>query len=88
MDQSHSCAGDKKQDRLTVDKVIASVERILKAEAEEVLICEKENLHIYCLFNYDYSKSKAIKNNINDILSEIQEILKAESKKLQIYQEH
>lgn len=66
---------DKKQDRLTVDKVIASVERILKAEAEEVLICEKENLHIYCLFNYDYSKSKAIKNNINDILSEIQEIL-------------
>lgn len=66
---------DKKQDKLTLDKIIATVEYILKTAAEEVLICEKENLHIYCLFNYDYSKSKIIKNSINDVLSELKEQL-------------
>ncbi|MCI9217909.1 response regulator [Lachnospiraceae bacterium 42-17] len=66
---------DKKQDKLTFDKIVATVERILKTSVEEVLICEKENLHIYCLFNYDYSKSKIIKGSINDILSELKEQL-------------
>lgn len=66
---------DKKQDKLTVEKVISIVEGILQTETEEVLICEKENLHIYCLFNYSCEKSKAIKNSINDILSEIKEYL-------------
>lgn len=66
---------DKKQDKLTVERVISTVEKILKAETEEVLICEKENLHIYCLFNYDCSKSKVIRISINDILSEIKDYL-------------
>lgn len=62
---------DKKQDRLTISRIEEIVEGILKADAKEVLTCEKENLHLYCLFNYDYSKSKQIRNSINDILSEI-----------------
>ena len=66
---------DKKQDRITALKIIEIVERILNPAAEEVLICEKENLHIYCLFNYDDSKAKEIRSRINDILSEIQEYL-------------
>lgn len=66
---------DKKQDRLTVERVIIIVEEILKSVSEEVLICEKENLHIYCLFNYNYSKAKVIKSSINDILSEIKKYL-------------
>uniref|UniRef100_UPI002FE002E6 response regulator transcription factor n=1 Tax=Muricomes intestini TaxID=1796634 RepID=UPI002FE002E6 len=66
---------DKKQDRLTVERVIAIVEKILKGVTEEVLICEKENLHLYCLFNYNYSQRKLVKNSINDILSEIKEYL-------------
>jgi len=66
---------DKKQDRLTVERIVSIVEGILKTEAEEVLVCEKENLHIYCLFNYDYSKAKTIRNSINDILSVIKEYL-------------
>ena len=66
---------DKKQDRITVEKVIEIVEKILNPAAEEVLICEKENLHIYCLFNYDDSRAKEIRGKINDILSEIQEYL-------------
>ena len=55
---------DKKQDQLTVSKITSAVEQILRMEVEEVLLCEKENLHIYCLFNYDYNKSKIIKNYI------------------------
>lgn len=66
---------DKKQDKLTISRIEEIVERILKAETEEVLICEKENLHIYCLFNYDFSKSKVIKNSVNDILMEIKDYL-------------
>lgn len=66
---------DKKQDRITVDKVIEIVERILNPASEDVLICEKENLHIYCLFNYDDNNAKEIRSRINDILSEIQEYL-------------
>jgi two-component system response regulator YesN len=66
---------DKKQDRITIERVIAIVEGILRSVSEEVLICEKENLHIYCLFNYNDSKAKVIKNSINDILSEIKEYL-------------
>lgn len=66
---------DKKQDKLTISRVEEIVEGILKTEAEEVLICEKENLHIYCLFNYDFNNSKAIKNSINNILAEIKDYL-------------
>ena len=49
---------DKKQDKLTVERVVSLVEGILWAEAEEVLTCEKENLHLYCLFNYSCDRSK------------------------------
>ena len=42
---------DKKQDKLTITRIEEIVERILKVDTEEVLLCEKENLHIYCLFN-------------------------------------
>lgn len=66
---------EKKQDRLTVKRIIEIVERILKAEAGEVFICEKENLHIYGLFNYDCSRSKKIRACINDILTQIQDYL-------------
>lgn len=66
---------DKKQDKLTITRIEEIVERILKVDTEEVLLCEKENLHIYCLFNYDFSKKKNIKNSINDILIEIKDYL-------------
>lgn len=58
---------DKKQDKLTISRVEEIVEGILKTEAEEVLICEKENLHIYCLFNYDFNNSKADKETASTI---------------------
>lgn len=66
---------DKRQDLLTVEKIITLVERDLKSCVKEQLLCEKENLYIYCLINYDFSKSKETKNIINNILSEIQAYL-------------
>jgi len=66
---------EKKQDRLTVEKIISIVERNLKSCVREQLTCEKDNLYIYCLINYDLSKSRETKNIINNILSEIQAYL-------------
>ncbi len=66
---------DFKQDKLTVEKIISMVDEILKPEVNEVLLCEKENLHIYGLFNYDCIKSKEIRNKINEILSETNKYL-------------
>lgn len=66
---------EKKQDTLTVKRIIEIVERLLKTEAGEVFICEKENLHIYGLFNYDCSRSRKVKACINDMLTQIQDYL-------------
>jgi len=66
---------EKKQDMLTVEKIISIVDKNLRSCVKEQLTCEKENLYIYCLLNYDLSKSKETKNIINNILSEIQAYL-------------
>jgi len=66
---------DEKQDRLTVEQIVSIAEKNFKGSAKEQIICEKENLHIYCLVNYDSSRSKEIKDSINNILTEIQEYL-------------
>ena len=66
---------DKRQDMITVEKVITIIENNLKNNIYEHLICKKPNLNIYCLINYDLLKSKEIKTIINNILSEIQEYL-------------
>lgn len=66
---------DAKQDRLTIEKVISIVEHNLADMVNEQLICPKNNLHIYCLFNYASGKGKEMKSVINNILSEIQEFL-------------
>ncbi|MEG2667459.1 MAG: response regulator [Lachnospiraceae bacterium] len=66
---------DAKQDRLTVEKVISIMEQNLEGHVKEQLICQKSNLNIYCLFNYENGRSKEIKNIINTVLSEIQEFL-------------
>ena len=66
---------DKKQDRLTMEKVLAIVEQNLEGHAKEKLICEKPGMHLYCLFNYEVEKSKEIKGVIGIILSEIQDYL-------------
>ena len=66
---------DKKQDKMTVDKIILIIESNFKDKVKEHLICEKDNLNIYCLINYDLSISKEIKEIINIILTEIQDYL-------------
>lgn len=63
---------DKRQDRLTIEKIISIVEENFDENVQEQLICEKDNLNIYCLINYEAVNSQTIKNTINCILSEIQ----------------
>lgn len=66
---------NKKQDRQTVEHISSMVEDMLRPICEDVLICEKENLHIYCLFNYNVRGGKDITAGLNRILSEIKDYL-------------
>ena len=47
----------------------------MKADLREVLICEKDSQHIYCLFNYDFEKSREVKKLLSTILLKIKEYL-------------
>ena len=64
---------DPKQDKLTVERVKELVETILSEIMDEVLICERDTLHIYCLFNYDKEKSKSVRNYISELLLKIKD---------------
>ncbi len=66
---------EKKQDRLTVEKIIDIIEGSLKGLAAEVLLCEKENLHLYCLVNYNGERCKEMRGRISQILAEIKNYL-------------
>ena len=66
---------DKKQDRLTIEKIISIIEENIEGIVTEHLICEKDNLNIFFLINYDSSNAKEMINRINNILIEIQEYL-------------
>lgn len=66
---------DKRQDTITIDKVMMFIDNNLKGHVYEYMICKKPNLNIYCLVNYDPNKTKEIKNIINNILLEIQQYL-------------
>lgn len=71
LDYADYATRDEKQDRMMVEMVRRTVEKLLTQEAEEVLICEKEHLHIYCLFSYSAEHSRQIRTRISDILAEI-----------------
>jgi two-component system response regulator YesN len=60
---------------MTIDKIVAFIDSNLKGHVYEYMVCKKPNLNIYCLINYDSSKSKEIKIMINNILSEVQQYL-------------
>ena len=64
-----------KQDLVTIEHVREIIEENLQHDTEEILITAKENLHIYCLFNYSSDNSKSIKNDIGNVLSGIMEYL-------------
>lgn len=66
---------DTRQDVQTVNKVYSLVESAVKTELKEFLICEKDYLHIYCLFNYNCEKEKDVKELISKILIQIKDYL-------------
>ena len=66
---------DIRHDTQTVNKVYSLVETAIRKELKEFLICQKDYLHIYCLFNYDRDKEKDIKELVSKILIQIKEYL-------------
>lgn len=72
LDSTDDSTDGRKQDKLIVEKIKAIVEELLQNHVEEVLICEKDFLQIYCLVNYKWDKSKEITKCISDILIKIQ----------------
>lgn len=66
---------DSKQDKITTDRVISIIESNLEGIVKEQLICQKENLHIYCLMNYEADQMREVRNCINKILSELKAFL-------------
>ncbi|WP_342757524.1 response regulator [Kineothrix sedimenti] len=75
LDYSDYEKSDRRQDRITVEKLLTIIEKNFEGTVKEQLICEKDNLNIYCLINYDLTDSKQVNNVINRILIEIQEYL-------------
>lgn len=66
---------DMHQDSRTADHIITLVDSVMKNNVQEFLICEKEYMHIYCLFNYDAEQSRKIKELINRILITVKDYL-------------
>lgn len=66
---------DEKQDARAVTNIMSIVETAIKGNSQEFLLCEKEYLHIYCVFNYDAGERKTLQYLISDILLKIKEYL-------------
>ena len=66
---------DKKQDKITVDKVISIVEKVFSDSISEDLVYADNFLHIYCLLNYSTEKTDNIKDLINQLLIDIEKYL-------------
>lgn len=58
-----------------VSKIVNIVENRLKDITDSVLLCEKADLHIYCLFCYQEEKKTDIRNALGEILLSIQKYL-------------
>ena len=66
---------DKKQDRITIEKITGIVEKIFDDNVCEDIIYADESLNIYCMLNYSVEKSAAIKDYINNVLIDIEKFL-------------
>jgi len=64
-----------KQDGMTAEYIRATVEKIFEPETEEILTCEQEDLHLFCLFNYRAGQSREVRDAINEVLSRIKAYL-------------
>ncbi len=62
-----------KQDRLLVDYIYQTVEESFADCTEECLVCEKENLHVYCVLNYFLEKKAAFYEALNDCILHMKE---------------
>ncbi|MBP3872827.1 MAG: response regulator [Lachnospiraceae bacterium] len=75
LDSQHPEESSRKEEQQIAARIISIVEKSLGGCAQEVLCCEKEALHIYCLFNYHAEHSREIRTAVSEILSQIKEYL-------------
>lgn len=66
---------DAKQEKLLTKKVCDLADELLAGEAKELMICEKEAMHIYGLLNYDEEQKKNIQKKMGALLLKIKEYL-------------
>ena len=62
-----------KQDKLLVDHIYQTVEESFAGCTEECLVCEKENLHVYCLLNYYVDKKTEFYEALNNCVLHMKE---------------
>lgn len=63
----------RKQDKLLVDQIYQTVEGSFSNCTEECLVCEKENLHVYCLLNYYVDKKAEFYEALNECVLHMKE---------------
>lgn len=66
---------DTKQDKITTERVMEIVESRLKETVNEILMTVREDLHMYCLVNYNHGKAREIPHLLNALLVELDDYL-------------
>ncbi|MPL93141.1 Regulator of RpoS [bioreactor metagenome] len=66
---------EKKQNHITMEKVVFIVTDGLGPVVRDAILCEKPNMHLYCLLVYPPELSKQAKNKVSMILGDIQKYL-------------
>lgn len=64
---------NRRQDELLVDRVYQIVEECFREQTEERLVCEKDNLHIYCLLNYHAGRTADFYQVLNECVLRMKE---------------
>lgn len=75
LDQERLTDFDHGSKETIVSEIVSIVENRLKDITESVLLCEKADLHIYCLFSYQEENHAQIRSALGEILLSIQKYL-------------
>lgn len=75
LDREIYTAFDHSNEQVITGKIATIVENSLKEIADSVLLCEKSEQHIYCLFCYQSDQSAAIRDCLGEMLLNIQKYL-------------
>ena len=75
LDRDPSVEVNPVSEKQIVNKIISIVESKLLDIADSVLLCEKKDMHIYCLFSYQKENMPDLRDALGGVLLEIQKYL-------------